>query len=389
MSEVASQTVGLIAPLESYRTVLDEYLETRSEASLYRASRLSLAFVEAGVGPEDIVALHAEALSASLAGKSYREQVRAATDGLQFVLEVMIAYGVHYKRFRELQERERQLAAQVQLTLETQRARDAEHELVEKAELLRVVAHELRTPLTALGGYLQLTRRAVSQGKLADVERYVNGAAEASGRLERMTSDLLDAARGDAVPAAASAQNLRVIVVTAVDWARPAATEKELTISGPPEGGAIPIVGNADALLSVFGNLLSNAVRYTPPGGRITVDCAVHGGEAVAQICDTGIGMTPEVRARIFQQFYRAPEARNAESRGLGVGLTLAQRLVEAHHGRIAVESKPGVGSTFTVLLPLASPECAPSEDGSLSTSDVSSTLRTRGAANASGTSAS
>jgi signal transduction histidine kinase len=115
------------------------------------------------------------------------------------------------------------------------------------------------------------------------------------------------------------------------------------------------VQGDADGLLSVLGNLLSNAVRYTPEGGRVTVGYGNDDQSAWVSVQDTGIGMAPDVRERIFERFYRAPGARQLESRGLGLGLTLVQKLVLAHSGRIEVESQNGQGSRFVVYLPLAS----------------------------------
>jgi signal transduction histidine kinase len=142
------------------------------------------------------------------------------------------------------------------------------------------------------------------------------------------------------------------VVAEACGWAEGAAAEKGLTLVRDNEMASIPIVADADALLSVFGNLLSNAIRYTPSGGSIRVGCGLADDAAWATISDTGIGMAPEVQERIFEKFYRAREARTVESQGLGLGLALVQELVQAHGGRVEVQSAPGEGSTFRVVLP-------------------------------------
>ena len=112
------------------------------------------------------------------------------------------------------------------------------------------------------------------------------------------------------------------------------------------------MTGDADALLSVFGNLITNAIHYTPAEGRITVACGAADGKAWVTIADTGIGMTPEVQERIFEKFYRAREARAVEAQGLGLGLSLVHELVQARGGCVEVESAPGRGSTFRIVLP-------------------------------------
>jgi signal transduction histidine kinase len=141
-------------------------------------------------------------------------------------------------------------------------------------------------------------------------------------------------------------------VAEACAWAEAAAAEKGLTLVRDNALPSIPIVGDPDALLSVFGNLLANAIRYTPTGGRITVGCAASGDQVWVTVSDTGIGMTPEVQERIFEKFFRSRDARSVEAQGLGLGLALVQELVEAHGGCVEVESTPGQGSTFRVVLP-------------------------------------
>ena len=101
-----------------------------------------------------------------------------------------------------------------------------------------------------------------------------------------------------------------------------------------------------------MGNLLSNAIRYTPPGGRVIVRYGQNKAGAWVEVTDTGIGMAPDVQARAFEKFYRAPEAHTVSTQGLGLGLSLVHDLVQAHGGRIEIESAPRQGSTFRVILP-------------------------------------
>jgi signal transduction histidine kinase len=117
--------------------------------------------------------------------------------------------------------------------------------------------------------------------------------------------------------------------------------------------GAIRLEGNPDALLSVFGNLLSNAVRYTSAGGTVRVQYGQASSEVWVDVQDTGIGIPLEVRDKIFERFYRSADARKMDAQGLGLGLTLVQQIVKAHDGRIELESEPGKGSRFRVILPV------------------------------------
>jgi two-component system sensor histidine kinase BaeS len=113
------------------------------------------------------------------------------------------------------------------------------------------------------------------------------------------------------------------------------------------------VVGDPERLAQVLDNLLSNALRYTDAGGEVAVTLATRGGEAVVEVSDSGIGIAPEHCDRIFDRFWRSPEARARASEGSGVGLALLSELVRAHDGRVAVASEPGRGTTFSVFLPL------------------------------------
>jgi signal transduction histidine kinase len=151
-----------MVPTEAYVAALSEYAHTHSESALYRASLLSQAFVKQGVGPEEIIALHGEAFDTVCIGCSDRDKVRLGGDALQFLLEVMIAYGVQHAEYADLKAREAEAnatAAQRQV----EAAREAEQR---KAELLAIVAHELRTPITAALGSVQLARRSLTRGNI-------------------------------------------------------------------------------------------------------------------------------------------------------------------------------------------------------------------------------
>jgi signal transduction histidine kinase len=365
IEDAATGDAGTEAAAADYAGGLTRYVRTRSEGALYAASVLSHRFIRAELGPEEIIAIHAEALTSALAGLSYRDQARAATDALQFLLEVMIAYGVNHREYLELRVQEHLRQAEAARA----RADEAERAMRERARLLQVLAHELRTPLAAVKGNLQLAQRALGRGQFDSLERLAAQALEAVNRLTRMTSDLVLAGRGEAAPEVMSPQDLRAVAAQAHAWIVAAgdAAAKDVVLVAEVDGGPLPVLGDPDALASVVVNLLSNAVRYTPAGGRVTLSCGADGGAAWVEVADTGIGMPPEVQARIFDQFYRAPEALAADGRGLGLGLALVRQLVTAHGGRVDVRSAPGAGSTFRAVLPLceepAPPAGPPDED--------------------------
>lgn len=337
----------------AYAATLDEYINTHSESSLFRASLISQHFVESGFGPDDIIALHFESLETILPRMSAREQSRAVGAAHQFLLEVMIAYGVKYKEYLELKLRESILEAEARAEIERQRVLELEQSEQEKTELLAGIAHELRTPLTAARGNLDLAVRSLHRGKTDRLAPLLGSTREALDRLSRLTGDLVQVSRGDTLHLERKQVDLCAIVSQACTWVQPSAKSKGVQVITPLPDQPIRLEGNADALLSVFGNLLSNAVRYTSAGGTVRVQYGREPDAAWVEVQDSGIGIAPEVQSKIFDRFYRGADARAMDAQGLGLGLTLVQQIVNTHDGRIELESKPGAGSRFRVILPV------------------------------------
>lgn len=325
--------------VDDYALILRDFVRTGSEAALYRASQLSKAFVDQQIGPEDIVAIHVDALPVATADLSYREKVRAGADGLQFLLEVMITFGVRYKEYLD------------------SRLRELARSEADKSEVLAAIAHELRTPLAAATGTLDLARRSIARGQAEPVPRLLDQSRQAMGHLDRLTATLFDASRGRSAQLSFAAQRLDTLLAQAVGWVTEAAAEKDVQLVYETALMPATVWGDSDALITVFGNVLSNAIRYTPAGGRVTVRHGTDTLHAWIQVEDTGIGMTPDVLARIFEKYYRAPDARSVDARGMGLGLALVKDIVEAHQGEIQVSSQVGQGSTFRIVLRTASPE--------------------------------
>lgn len=341
-----------------YSEVLADYLLTHSEQSLYRASLLSQTCIENGLGPEDLIALHFEGLERALEGRSYRERAQASGDAQQFLLDVMIAYGVKFKEYLELKLSETLRDAEARAVRERERMQELERLQREKSEILAVIAHELRTPLTVARGSIEMVLRSldVEQAREVSLPALLGDARDALDRLSRLTGDLVEASRGEMAPLELEPLDLVSVVAQACSWARPAAISKNVSLDLQTPDAKVLAHANTDALLSTFGNLLSNAIRYTPAGGHVDVRLGIQGGWVAISVEDTGIGITPEALARIFEKFYRAPEAQRLEPRGLGLGLSLVRQMAEAHGGQVEVESEPGRGSNFRVLLPAAPP---------------------------------
>lgn len=340
-------------PAPAYARHLADYLATRGEDALYQASLLSQVCIHHGLGPEEIVALHSEAAEDMSASFSEGAQSRAALDGLQFLLEVMIAYGVQHRHYQDMRSTERDRTAAAEAALAQQRIADAEQAARDKTAFLATVAHELRTPLTVVKGNIQLARRSAAQQRWERLPRSLDSAHEAADRLSRLTEDLVVASRGELRPIALVPIDARVIAERACEWAQLDAERKGVVLSCRLDEDTMPILGDEDALLMVLTNLLSNAVRYTNPGGHVDVRTGQRASDWCIEVFDSGIGMTPDDLSHIFDDFFRAEEARARDGAGLGVGLALANRLARAQGGRLEVESEHGRGSLFRVVLPM------------------------------------
>ncbi len=217
------------------------------------------------------------------------------------------------------------------------------------------VSHEFKTPLTAIQGFAE----TLLSGALEDAEhsrKFVEIIRENAVRLGRLTDDLLKLAQIEAGKLELQRQSVAVssVVQPCLEVARLKADQKNLTLEADCSADLPLVNGDSLCLQQVLQNLLDNAVRYSPTGGRIIVRAFVDGPEIVISISDSGIGIPKAEQERIFERFYRADAARSRADGGTGLGLSIAKHLVEAHGGRIQVQSEVGVGSTFSVFLPCA-----------------------------------
>jgi two-component system, OmpR family, sensor kinase len=210
-------------------------------------------------------------------------------------------------------------------------------------------SHELRTPLTSISGYAQM----LEEWGLRDPQTAREGVAairRESERMQRLVEGLLALTRGDeGAPLEIEDHDLAAVAEEAARTARTAA-DGETTVEYLPTQRPVNAPFDRNRIRQVASILLDNAVKYTPDGGRITVTVRETDGWAGLEVSDTGIGIPEDQLPLIFDRFYRADKAR--ASSGAGLGLSIARQIAEAHGGRIEVESTPGEGSTFTLLLP-------------------------------------
>jgi heavy metal sensor kinase len=220
----------------------------------------------------------------------------------------------------------------------------------EMRQFSAALAHELRTPLAILRGEIELGLRQ-SPG-----ERHrLASQLEAIDRLKRLIDQILTLARAESgqIALTVAAVDLGDLASSLVDQLQPVADARGIRLSCERCEGAI-VEGDAGWLQRLLLNLLDNALKFTPAGGRIRVGISRIGAEARITVRDTGVGMAPEDAERAFDRFFRADPARSSATEGAGLGLSLAQWIVESHQGTLAVDSRPGAGSTFTVTLPVA-----------------------------------
>jgi two-component system, chemotaxis family, CheB/CheR fusion protein len=224
-----------------------------------------------------------------------------------------------------------------------------------KDEFLAVLAHELRNPLAPIGAGIEVLRKIPDDAKL--VRQVVATMGRQSQQLVRLVDDLLEVSRisGGKLTLRIAPTALAEVVRDAVAAVRPflETLRHELTVAVPPE--RLVIDGDATRLTQVIGNLLHNAGRYTPAGGRISLVMRRVEDKAEITIRDNGLGISAHSLPNVFDMFYQASEPGTVNNAGLGIGLTLARKLVEMHAGTIRAESAgSNMGSTFTVCLPLA-----------------------------------
>ena len=266
-------------------------------------------------------------------------------------------------------DRERLLAAERSARGEAERARGAlsrqnmdlvrlNERLVEldrlKDEFVALVSHELRTPLTSIRGYLELIREGKAGRTTKRQENFLDVMNRNSERLLRLVSDLLFVAQAESgkVTLELEALDLSAVARDAVDTTRPLAVKKAIALNLVTDD-ELRVSADRARLVQLLDNLLSNALKFTPEGGRVDVVLSAENGHAVLEVADSGIGIPRAEQGRLFERFYRASTATAQAVPGTGLGLAIAKAIVEAHGGRIDVESDEGAGARFRVELPV------------------------------------
>ncbi len=227
-----------------------------------------------------------------------------------------------------------------------------------KTTFVSTVSHELRTPMTSVLGYTDMVL-SESAGPVTKDQRGMLEAARRNGRrLLRLIEDLLTVSliEDGSFTIDMEPVDLRSAARGAVEAIRPLLADRDLDLSLDLCDRELPVAGDPDHLERVAINLLANAVKFTPDGGRVHLSLRASGEDAVLEVSDTGIGIPAEEQPQLFQRFFRTATAQELEVPGTGLGLSIVKTIISSHGGDISVQSEPGVGTTFRVALPLRQP---------------------------------
>jgi signal transduction histidine kinase len=278
-------------------------------------------------------------------------------DGMKRAMSARMHMATVEEANRELTEKNRRLALAVERLQEADRV---------KSNFLATVSHELRTPLTSVIGYSEMLLEGIA-GQLNDEQReYVRTVMEKGDQLLHLITGILDISRMEAGEMRLERAPVEIdeVVSVALSTIAPHARRKKISLSVDLPEGLPPVLGDRDKIRQVLLNLLGNAVKFTPEGGRVQVGASLgalghkdgpDGGRGLrVWVSDSGIGVPVEHQQRVFDPFFQVDNSSTREYGGTGLGLSIVKRLVDAHGGVVWVESEAARGSTFVFTLPLA-----------------------------------
>jgi len=223
-----------------------------------------------------------------------------------------------------------------------------------RRDMVANISHDLRTPLTSLQGYLETVLIKENLGK-EEQRRYVELALKHCQRLGQLTEELFELAKleSDKPPLHIEPFSLTELAQDVAQKFRLEAEKRSISLDTEIPRDAAAVTGDIALIERVLANLIENALRYTPTGGRVCLSLIHDAGRVVAQISDTGRGISREEIPHIFERFYRVEKVRGDASEGAGLGLAIVKRILQLHDSAIEVESEPGVGTSFRFALPV------------------------------------
>ncbi|MDI6829503.1 MAG: GAF domain-containing protein, partial [Armatimonadota bacterium] len=222
-----------------------------------------------------------------------------------------------------------------------------------KTEFVSLVSHELRTPLTSIQGYVKLLLEGHT-GKLNALQsEFLTTVNRNTEKLIALVNDLLDISRIESgrLELFMEPLDLSEVVANEIETLKAQANEKDIQIIVDFEEGLTKVKADSHRLGQIISNLLSNAIKYSPPHSKVKITANQMGKNVLVKVIDSGIGIAPEERAKLFQRFYRSSDQAVQSTHGTGLGLAITRYLVEMHGGKIWVESEKGQGSTFSFTI--------------------------------------
>lgn len=226
-----------------------------------------------------------------------------------------------------------------------------------RRDVVAAVSHDLRTPLASLRAIIE----AINDGVVIDettIQRYLKNAQTQVENLSVLVEDLFELSQLDAgeVQWSVEPSSLRDLISDTLEAMHAQAQQKNIALGGEVDARVDPVLMNSHKMQRVLYNLVQNALRHTPPDGTVFVQARARADAPLVQVdvIDSGEGIAEQDLPRVFEQFYRGEKSRSRETGGAGLGLAIAQRIVQAHHGTLWVESKRGAGSRFSFTLPRA-----------------------------------
>jgi signal transduction histidine kinase len=266
----------------------------------------------------------------------------------QAVLEALCSSAAIAIENAQLYSNEQQRAAELARALDQQRELDRL-----QREFIQNVSHELRTPLALIRGHAE----ALEIGWLGELRPEQQKSVAIISRRSQMLSKLVDDIVGILTLEKRGARKepvdmAQIVQASILDF-QSAASQAGLTLAAEVAPNLPPLLGDSIALRRALDNLISNAVKFTPAGGQVTVRLSRYGDTVTLQVADTGIGIPGDQLSRIFERFYQVDGSATRQYGGVGLGLTLVKEIVEAHGGQIKVDSQVGAGTTFTIIQPI------------------------------------
>jgi len=224
-----------------------------------------------------------------------------------------------------------------------------------RQQFMANVSHELKTPLSSIKAYAETLLNGAIEDK-DNAKHFLRRIDDQAGRLHELILDMLSIARIEAGTATLEVDNVALsqVVHVCISDNEPRALARQVTLQNEILDPDLRVRGDEEALQQILGNLIDNAVKYTPAGGSVTLSAYEDASEVVIDVADTGIGIAAEHHERLFERFYRVDKARSRELGGTGLGLAIVKHLCQAMGGSVSVASQPDRGSTFQVRFPVA-----------------------------------